>query len=124
MNFGKRIGLIIKETFSSPTKNSYVTTVGSNKVVLRENGKYKRIDLKGANLTNAHLENIDLEGADLSDTTLSGAVLRGANLKGAKLEGAVVSGTDFTNAIIGTEELKGVSAVIEPKGINNFKIRG
>lgn len=106
MKIGDKIGAIIKETFSSPRKNSFVTSVEGKSVVLREGGNYKNINLRGANLTNAHLENIDLEGADLTGAILVGANLKGANLKKVKFDRAVMTGVDLTDAVTEVQEIK------------------
>ena len=119
MNIVDKVKVILAETFSSPSKNSFVTTVAGTKVVLREGGNYRGINLRGADLTGAHLDKINLEGADLSETILSGATFRNANIKNVKTEGAIVSGTDFSGAITGAgfRGLRGVRAVIKPVGI-------
>lgn len=119
MKITEKIGLIVSEAFSSPRKNSFVTTVDGKKIVLRESGTYKGVSLKGADLRGAHLNNINLEGADLSGAILVGAKMRRANLKNTKMKGAIVSGADFTGADIGQKKrvLRGVKASIAPIGI-------
>ena len=55
MTFIKNAKLILKEILGSPTKNSFVTTVNGKRVVLREGGNYKGLNLQRANLRGAHL---------------------------------------------------------------------
>lgn len=121
MKFKDRINLIIKETFSSPNANSYITNVEGKNVVLRAGGKFKNVNLRGANLSNARLPKIDLEGADLSGTILVGADLSGANLTNVKFDDAIVSGANFTNAKIDRNELNCVKADYEPIGVKIIK---
>ncbi|QXE86899.1 pentapeptide repeat-containing protein [Geomonas nitrogeniifigens] len=105
MKITDKVKLILGEVFtSSPNTSSFVTSVNGKSVVLRQGGRYKNINLRGANLANANLQDIDLEGADLTDAILSGAQLRRANLKNAKLDRAVLAGADLTGAILDPKE--------------------
>ena len=119
MKFTEKVGLIVSEAFSSPSRNSYVTRANGRKVVLREGGNYKGVNLRGADLRGAHLNNTNFENADFSGAVLAGAQLKGANFKGANMLGTIVSGADFTGSITGNKRrvLRGAKASIDPIGI-------
>ncbi len=119
MEIFDNLKIILAETFSAPTKDSFVTIVDGKRISLREGGNYKNANLRGANLRGAHLERINLEGADLTGAILENAHLKGANLKHAKLVGAVVSGADFTGVTLdaGGRVLRGAKASVPPIGV-------
>jgi len=118
MDIGKKIKIILSETFSSPSKSSFVAKQGSKSIILQEGGDYEGQDLRGIDLRGARLDKINLENADLSGALLTAASLKNANLKGAKLDGAEVSNADFTNAITSDGKLMNVHVTIPPKGID------
>ncbi|CCG95365.1 hypothetical protein, putative Pentapeptide repeats [Marinobacter nauticus ATCC 49840] len=96
--------IVLAETISSPTKDSFVTMVNGRRVTLREGGSYRGLNLSGADLRGANLENADFEGANLTSANLENVRLKGANLRGvqlfkADLSGADLSGADLTNAL-------------------------
>lgn len=55
----------------------------------------------GANLTNAVIDRVVFDGADLTDAKLINAVVTGSTFEGAKL-----TGTNWEDALIGSEDVK------------------
>jgi uncharacterized protein YjbI with pentapeptide repeats len=68
-----------------------------------DSAKLHRADLTAANLRYASLAGAVLTDADLIGADLSYATLRGAVLLGANLSGATVIGTDFRDALVGSD---------------------
>lgn len=121
----KNLRDLLRETITHPFSNSVV--VENNKgmrVVLREGGKYQKVDLSGANLSGVKLIDIDLSDANLSDVNLSGADLRRARLKGANLRGAIISGANLEQAIIEKQQLDKARFTIKPYGITREMLSG
>ena len=118
MKLREKVGYILKETFNSPRKDSFVAEVEGKSVVLREGGVYEGINLEGADLRGARLNKINLRNANLTNVNLAGAQIRNAILDGAKLQGVVLSGTtDMTGVQLDINSLKGAVINVTPLGI-------
>jgi uncharacterized protein YjbI with pentapeptide repeats len=117
MSITKKIGALLGEIISSPTKPSYIIEREGASVVIRRGGDYAGADLAGVVLKGLDLRGTNFQGADLSGVDFSGAHLEGANFVGAKLNGALLSGAHLESSQFDPESLLQATFDATPSGL-------
>ncbi len=89
---------------SKEINNKLIESIKKPNFLQRIIRRFRRINLREANLSDADLREANLSGADLSGADLRGAILIKANLIGANLSGANLRGADLSVAnLIGAD---------------------
>jgi len=68
--------------------------------------RFKKLDLRGLDLSSADLRKADLKGANLRDVNLKGTNLEKVDLRGADLKGAIMDKANLKSALIDQEKFK------------------
>ncbi|NCR52267.1 MAG: pentapeptide repeat-containing protein [Microcystis aeruginosa L211-07] len=96
-----RRGAIFGDTSNEASKeinNKLIESIKNPNFLQRIIRRFRRINLREANLSRANLRGANLSGADLREANLRGANLRGANLSDADLSGAYLRGANLSDA--------------------------
>ncbi len=99
---------------SKEINNKLIESIKKPNFLQRIIRRFRRINLRGANLSGANLRGANLSDADLIGANLSGAILskanlRGANLSDANLSGAILSKANLSGAILSKAFLSGAN---------------
>lgn len=119
MSLLKKVGLVLKETITSPSSSSYIIEKGSKTLILRSGGSYEGIDLSGVDLSASQLKGVNLRGANLSGANLSDADLTDADLRNANLSGTTISGTCFQSSNLDGANLVHITFTTPPSGVSH-----
>jgi hypothetical protein len=110
METGEKIKFLLKETFGSPLKTSYVVDNQGTKIVLQQGGKYENLDLSDADLSGMDLRNIKISNSNLQRTILNKTNISGSHLDTVNLSDADFSDTDISNSTLIKTELPSSAA--------------
>jgi uncharacterized protein YjbI with pentapeptide repeats len=94
---------------SKEINNKLIESIKKPNFLQRIIRRFRRINLRGANLSGANLRGANLSDADLIGANLSDADLIGANLIGADLSWAILSKANLSDANLSDANLRGAN---------------